>query len=130
MAAARAQFVVVPNVVPKEMVNAAKRRINQCIGMARRAAMGYQDLGADRHLVEDRAALLGRAGDALEELGSEQVITDLFNASGAIQLLESVLGEGAVEPQAAGQMQVLFPPTEELTQAVGQMGWKNADVPW
>ena len=124
------QFVVVPNVVPKKMVDAAKRRINQCIGMARRAAMGYQDLGADRHLVTDRAALLDRAGETLEELGSEPAVTDLFNSSGAIQLLESVLGDGAVEPQAAGQIQVLFPPTEDLTQAVGQMGWKNEDVPW
>jgi hypothetical protein len=92
--------------------------------------MGYQDLGADRHLVEDRTALLDEAGEALEDLGSEQAITDLFNASGAIELLNSVLGDGAVEPQAAGQMQVLFPPTEDLTQTVGQMGWKNEDVPW
>eukprot|EP01043_Picozoa_sp_COSAG02_P095005 COSAG02_NODE_31400_length_534_cov_0.788506_1_plen_92_part_10 len=92
--------MVVPNVVPKEMVNAAKRRINQCIGMARRAAMGYQDLGADRHLVEDRTVLLDEAGKALDDLGSEQAITDLFNASGAIELLHSVLGDGAVGPQA------------------------------
>ena len=123
-------FVVVPGVVPKDMVNRAKRRINQCIGMARRAAMGYQDLGADRHLVEDRAALLDEAGETLEALGAEDVIADLFNESGAIELLESVVGAGAVEPHAAGQMQVLFPPTEDLTQTIGQMGWKNEEVPW
>lgn len=35
-----------------------------------------------------------------------------------------------MEPQAAGQMQVLFPPTEDLTQTIGQMGWKNEEVPW
>ena len=48
-----------------------------------------------------------------------QVIADLFNASGAVGLLESVLGEGMVPPQPEGQMQVLFPPTEELTTTVG-----------
>lgn len=89
-----------------------------------------RDLWPDRHLVEDRAALLDEAGDTLETLGAEACIADLFNASGAIELLESVLGEGMVPLQAAGQMQVLFPPTEELTQTVGQMGWKNEDVPW
>ena len=83
--------------------------------------MGYQDLGADRHLVNDRTALLDEAGERLEKLGSEEVITDLFNASGAVELLNSVLGEGAVEPQCAGQMQVLFPPTEDLTQTVGKI---------
>ena len=121
---------MVRGVVPEAMVRSAKRRINQCIGMARRAAMGYQDLGADRHLVDDKLALLEDAGTTLEALGREEVIADLFNASGAVGLLESVLGEGMVPPQPEGQMQVLFPPTEELTTTVGQMGWKNADVPW
>ena len=64
---------MVRGVVPEAMVRSAKRRINQCIGMARRAAMGYQDLGADRHLVDDKLALLEDAGTTLEALGREEV---------------------------------------------------------
>ena len=74
---------MVRGVVPEAMVRSAKRRINQCIGMARRAAMGYQDLGADRHLVDDKLALLEDAGTTLEALGREEVQSCPWTPPGA-----------------------------------------------
>jgi hypothetical protein len=123
-------FCVVQGVVEPSLIKVARRQINESIGLARKVAMGYQDLGADRHLVSDKTAELERASHSLESLGRSRAILDLFNGSGVHELLESLLGEGSVPEQTDAQVQVLFPPTVELTQQMGQMGWANEDVPW
>lgn len=123
-------FVVAPQVVDLELVRRARRQINESIGLARKAAMGYQDLGADRHLVDDRLGALERASESLDSLGTHDAILDLFNNSGARQFLEKMLGGDSVPTQQEAQVQVLYPPTEDLTHKMGQMGWANADVPW
>lgn len=86
-------FVKVPGVVPQIMIDSAHRAINHSIGQG----MNPQDMP------------ILRAQSFCPELTRTEVITQLFNHTPVVGLLESVLGEGNVHPTRGGQIAVRFP---------------------
>ncbi len=86
-------YLRVPNVVPKETVNAALRAINHSLGE------GMDPAQLTRF----------RSQSYCPELQKESVITDLYNATPAKALAESLIGVGRVNPITAGQIALRFP---------------------
>jgi hypothetical protein len=86
-------YVLMPNVVPRDNVNAAIRAINHSLGEGMDPA---------------RLAIL-RAQSYCPELQKEPVITDLYNDTPAKALVESLVGVGKVQPVSSGQIALRFP---------------------
>lgn len=86
-------FIKVPGVVPPIMVDAALRAINHSVG----EGMEAQDMQTMR------------ARSYCTELQSDLVITDLFNRTPLVSLIESLIGQGNVRPARGGQIALRFP---------------------
>ncbi|HEY3291024.1 MAG TPA: phytanoyl-CoA dioxygenase family protein [Anaerolineae bacterium] len=86
-------YVLVPGVIPRERVNAAMRAINHSLGEG---------------LDPAKLAIL-RSQSYAPELQREAVITDLYNATPAKGLVESLIGSGKVRPVTGGQIALRFP---------------------
>lgn len=86
-------FVKIPGVVPEVMVNEARRAINHSIGEGMN--------------VEDMPVLRQRS--YCPELTNTAIIANLVNKTPALQLAESVIGEGMIQPVSGGQIALRFP---------------------
>ena len=87
-------YLKIPGAVPKLMVDQARRAINHSVGN-----VGMHD--ADPEKFRQKALC--------RELTNTPVITDLFNKTPVLGLLESLLGEGNVKPVGNGQIAMRFP---------------------
>ena len=86
-------YVHIPGVVPRLMVDAALRAINASLG----EGMNVSDV------------VRFRAQSYCPELQQTPVITDLLNATPALALAESLIGNGQVAPIKSGQIALRFP---------------------
>jgi len=88
-------FVQIPGVVPRVMINAALRAMNHSVGEGMRA--------------EDMESM--RVTTYCNELTGKSVVTDLFNATPAFALAESLLGKGNMSRGDTdyGQIALRFP---------------------
>lgn len=93
-----------PGIVPQELVLKARRAINAYIGQN-----GIDPAELNRY----------RAQSYCPGLGSEPVITDLYNASPLKTISESLIGEGKVKHVGHGQIALRFPSTDETPRAPG-----------
>lgn len=100
-------FVHLPAFVPAELIDAAVRAINFNIG---------QGVPADQ-------LPIWRSQSWFPELKSQPVITDLFNASGLRDTLESLMGPGNVALAKGGQLALRFPaaPSSEVRRPHGHI---------
>lgn len=76
-------YVQVPGAIPAEMIDAARRAVNHSIG-----TVGMGGENEDVH----------RSAFFCAELLDAPVITDLYNRSPVMQIVESLMGEGNVQP--------------------------------
>jgi ectoine hydroxylase-related dioxygenase (phytanoyl-CoA dioxygenase family) len=90
-------YVRVPGVIPRVMVNAALRAINHSVGNG----MNVADMTTFR------------AQSYCPDIKGTTVIGDLFNATPAKALAESVIGEGKIRPIRGGQVALRFPTMED-----------------
>ena len=86
-------YLRVPNVVPKETVNVTLRAINFRLGEG----------------IDPAQLTKFRSQSYCPELQEEPVITDLYNATPAKALAESLIGVGQVAPITSGQIALRFP---------------------
>jgi hypothetical protein len=86
-------FVKIPGVVPKIMIDEARRAVNHSVG----EGMNVEDMPVFRQR------------SYAPELASQPVITDLVNKTPAFQLAECLIGEGMIEPITGGQIALRFP---------------------
>lgn len=86
-------YLKVPGVVPQVMVNAALRAINNSLG----EGFPREEL----HLI--------RSQSYCKELTHTPIISDMLNATPALALAESLIGEGTVAPVRGGQIALRFP---------------------
>jgi hypothetical protein len=93
-----------PGIVPQELVLRARRAINAYLGQN-----GIDPSELPRY----------RAQSYCPGLGSDPVITDLYNASPLKTVAESLIGEGKVKPVGGGQIALRFPSTDETPRAPG-----------
>lgn len=96
-------FVKVPGVVPSIMIDAALRAINHSVGEGMKA--------------EDMQIM--RARSYCTEIQSAPVITDLFNRTPIVELAESVIGPGQVQPARGGQIALRFPSLQDPPRTPG-----------
>ena len=87
-------YIKIPGAVPQIMVEAARHAMNHSIGSA-----GKQ--GED--LEKFRIASYGN------ELKNAPVLTDLFNKTPVVRVVEELLGEGHVQPCGGAQVALRFP---------------------
>ena len=85
-------FVVLSNIIPQEMVNAARREINMNLGDVRAGAMGAENLSD-----------IKTATKTLERVGSDKVILDLFNNTDVKKTVEAFFGR-RIKPAAGAQL--------------------------
>ena len=78
-------WLKISGAVPKVMVDAARRSINNGLGQGMRHPFG--------------------------EINGTQAITDMFNKTSISSLLESALGEGNLQEQRNGAIKLNFPAT-------------------
>jgi hypothetical protein len=90
-------FVQLPGVVPRELVDAARRAINASLG----------DVGIDPAQLPTF-----RAKSYCPELQAATVITDLLNASPVWSFAASAIGSGEINPVKRGQIALRFPNQE------------------
>ncbi len=83
-----------PGAVSADLVDRAKRAINAYIG---------------EHGIDPNELTKYRAQSYCPGLGSETVISDLYNASTLSSTAESLIGAGKVKPVKAGQIALRFP---------------------
>ena len=87
-------YLVIPNVVPRVLVDAALRAVNHSIG---HVGEGGEDLS------NSRSAFF------CAELLDAPVILDLFHKSPVVPIAESLMGEGNVQPIARAKPYPRFP---------------------
>lgn len=87
-------YIKIPGVVPQIMVAAARHAMNHSIG-----SQGQQ--GED--LEKFRIASYGN------ELKNAPVLTDIFNKTPVLRIVEELLGEGNVQPCSGAQVALRFP---------------------
>ena len=87
-------YLKIPGVVPKVLVDAALRAVNHSIGVI---GQGGEDLS------NNRGAFF------CSELLDAPVILDLFNKSPIIEIAESLMGEGNVQPVVRAKPYPRFP---------------------
>ena len=87
-------YLKIPGVVPKVLVDAALRAVNHSIGVI---GQGGEDL------TNNRGAFF------CSELLDAPVILDLFNKSPIIEIAESLMGEGNVQPVVRAKPYPRFP---------------------
>lgn len=93
-----------PGIVPQELVLQARRAINAFIGQN----------GMDPNELSRYSAQSYCPG-----LGSEPVITDLYNASPLKAIAESLIGAGAIKPVRNGQIALRFPSLNDTPREPG-----------
>lgn len=110
-------YLVLRQVVPKEMVQAARRYQFLRIGRLQRVA--------GKAMATGDASILG---DALRELGGSRdpVIVDLLTKSPVKPLLESAFGAPML-PVTGAQLATLFPGQDD--ERVNESGYRNIDTP-
>lgn len=86
-------YVRVPGVVPRIMVDAAVKAINNSLGEG----------------MDPAQMPIYRAQTYCPELRGAPVITDLLNRTPAWSIAESVLGEGRIQPVTGAQIALRFP---------------------
>ena len=93
-------YIVVPGALPPVMVEAARRAVNHSIG---HVGISGEDLA--KH----------RAGFHCAELLDAPVITDLYNRTPVMRVVEALMGKGNVKPVARAKVYPRFPlaPGEE-----------------
>ena len=87
-------FIKIPGVVPKVLVDAARRAVNHSIG---NVGLGGEDME------NSRSAFF------CAELLEAPVILDLFNKSPIMDIAESLMGEGNVQPLTRAKPYPRFP---------------------
>jgi hypothetical protein len=87
-------YLVIPGVIPRLMVDEARRAINHHLGTEGMPPDELPKMGATTYC---------------PGLGNEPVITDLFNRSPLFSLCESAVGEGNLLPAGGGQIALRFP---------------------
>jgi hypothetical protein len=87
-------FLKIPGVVPRLMVDAARKAINHSIG-----SVGVHDDDPNNF----------RTGAFCDELRNAPVLTNLFNRTPLFQIAESLLGEGKVQQAGGAQIAIRFP---------------------
>lgn len=87
-------YLVIPGVVPRMMVDAALHAINHSLGQE---GMNKEELP------------VLRSRSYCREIQKEAVITDLLNRTPLFPLVESLVGEGNLQPVGAGQIALRFP---------------------
>ncbi len=90
-------YTVLRGQVAPELVHRARKAINHSLG----EGLDPADLPTMR------------AQTYCPELRNSPVITDLFNATSAVELAESVLGEGTFERPTGGQIALRFPRADD-----------------
>lgn len=101
-------YLRVSGVIPKVMVDAARRAINHSIGTV---GKGKDDMDNFR------------AGQLCDDIKNTAVISDLFNKTPVIPIAESLIGEGNVLPIGGAQIALRFPntPTGDLPEPRGHL---------
>lgn len=92
-------FTVLRDAVPRPLIDAALRTINQSLG--------------SRGMHPDKLPSM-RAQTYCPEINDTAAITDLFNRSSLFSLCESALGEGNVPHMQSGQIALRFPNSESV----------------
>ncbi len=87
-------YVQVPGAIPAEMIETARRAVNHSIG-----TVGLGGENPDGH----------RSAFFCAELLDAPVITDLYNRSPVMQIAESLMGEGNVQPVERAKPYPRFP---------------------
>ena len=93
-------YIVIPGAVSRLMVDDALRAINHSLG---EEGMSKDDLPRLR------------AQSYCNEVQKTRTITDLLNNSPVFPLVESLVGEGNLQPVGAGQIALRFPPIPPTT---------------
>ena len=109
-------FVVLPKIIPEEMVNEARREININLSDTRTHATGAKTL-----------AEIKTAGEILAATGSEKVILNLFNCTDVKKTVEAFFGR-EIKPPEGAQVAVRFP--QEPGEDVNESGYKDKDTPF
>jgi hypothetical protein len=109
-------FVVLSNIIPQEMVNAARREINMNLGDVRAGAMGAENLSD-----------IKTATKTLERVGSDKVILDLFNNTDVKKTVEAFFGR-RIKPAAVAQLAIPFP--QKPGENVNESGYHDKDTPF
>ena len=93
-------FVHLPAAISTELVETALHAINYRLGQG----------------VPTEELRTWQSQSFFPELQSQSVITDLFNASGLLEILRDLMGEGNVAPASGGQLALRFPrePNSEI----------------
>ncbi len=86
-------YTIIPGAIPRVMVEQALNAINA-------------DLGEG---IDPEQVPIYRSRSFCPALQSSPVITDLFNKTPVLPLVESLLGEGQVRPVGGGQLAIRFP---------------------
>ncbi|MDA0790540.1 MAG: phytanoyl-CoA dioxygenase family protein [Proteobacteria bacterium] len=109
-------FVVLRSAVPREMVEAARRRLNQDMGRLRNRAAGARKLATIRQAATD-----------LFRAGAEPVILDLFNKTPVKTTLEAFFG-GPVNAATGAQIAANYP--TDPSDRVNESGYRDQDTPF
>lgn len=112
-------YLVLKQVIPKEMAEKARRLLFERMGRLRRAAAEAAASGNVEALAE-ASRLMGRSGGSA-------TIMNLLNATPVKPLLESALG-APVAPVRGAQLAILYPGEDEDT--VNEAGFRNIETPF
>lgn len=96
-------FIVVPGVVPRIMIDAALRAINNSVG----EGISKEDIATTR------------SQSYAKELAQAPVIVDLLNKTPAWALAESLIGPGKISPVTGGQIALRFPSLNDPPRTLG-----------
>jgi hypothetical protein len=91
-------FLKLDNVIPKPMIDAAKKAINHLLGQITEGNVNVAKEGR---------------GKVWKQLANGSVITDLVNKSPVLQLCESLMGKGNVQAVEDSQIALRYPTMEE-----------------
>jgi hypothetical protein len=107
-------YLVIPGVVPRLMVEEARRAINHHLGSEGMPPDDLPKMGATTYC---------------PGLGSQEVITDLFNRSPLFALCESAVGEGNLLTAGSGQIALRFPrPTSDRAEPRGHIDGRGTGI--
>ncbi len=112
-------YLVLKQVIPKDMANKARRLLFERMGLLRSAAAKAAVSGNVKSL-EEANRLMGRSGGSA-------TIMNLFNETPVKPLLESAFGE-PVYPVRGAQLAIIYP--AEDGQTVNEAGFRNVDTPF
>lgn len=114
---ARDGFLILRDVIPLELVTAARRALNEAVGALRGSAMR----AVATKTVDSLAPSVAQATAA----GGSPTFTDLFNETPLISIMTDLLGP--VPPAQGAQLATLYPSSDD--DHVNEAGYRVADTP-